>query len=118
MQLNDIFRIENYAEAIQFVRNNSNFTIKELEVDSEGRRFQIVEIPPLTQQQVLSHLRAKREIECFSIINRGELWYSKLTEIQKQELNTWYQSWLDVTEETNKDENGNYIIPIKPSWLI
>ena len=118
MQLNDIFRIENYAEAIQFVRNNSNLTIKELEADSEGRRFQIIEIPPLTKQQVFSHLRAKRDIDCFTIINRGELWYNKLTENQKQELSEWYQKWLDVTEETNKDENGNYIIPEKPNWLV
>ena len=58
-----------------------------------------------------------REEECFVYINRGELWYNKLTEEQKQELESWYQAWLDVTKETNKDENGDYIIPQKPSWL-
>lgn len=65
----------------------------------------------------LEHIRNLRQ-ECFAIINRGELWYNKLTEEQKQELDVWYQAWLDVTEETNKDENGNYIIPEKPSWLV
>lgn len=54
-------------------------------------------------------LRQKRAEECFSIINRGQLWYNTLTTEQVQELNTWYQAWLDVTETK--------IIPTKPSWL-
>lgn len=65
----------------------------------------------------LEHIRNLRQ-ECFAIINRGELWYNRLSESQKQELDVWYQAWLDVTEDTNKDENGNYIIPEKPSWLV
>lgn len=65
----------------------------------------------------LSNIRRKREEECFAYINRGMLWYNTLTETQRQELNTWYKAWLDVTKETNKDENGEYIIPTKPSWL-
>ena len=51
-----------------------------------------------------------REIECFPIINRGTLWYSKLTVEQMSELDNWYQAWLDVTETKE--------IPEKPSWLI
>lgn len=54
-------------------------------------------------------LRTKREIECFPIINRGKLWYDKLTEFQLGELNKWYQEWLNVTDTLIK--------PIKPSWL-
>lgn len=65
----------------------------------------------------LSNLRQRREEECFVYINRGELWYNRLTEEQKQELQTWYQAWLDVTKETNKNEDGKYIIPTKPTWL-
>ncbi len=54
-------------------------------------------------------LRLKRKIECFSVINRGKLWYDSLTEIQLQELSTWYQAWLNVTI--------TLIAPGKPSWL-
>ena len=43
-------------------------------------------------------LRRRRQEECFSVINRGELWYSRLTEEQKTELGVWYQAWLDVTD--------------------
>ena len=54
-------------------------------------------------------LRALREKECFPVINRGNMWYAALSDIQKDELNVWYQAWLDVTETK--------IIPEKPDWL-
>lgn len=54
-------------------------------------------------------LRAIRSKECFSVINRGALWYEKLTDEQKTELETWYQAWLDVTD--------TMVIPEKPEWL-
>lgn len=54
-------------------------------------------------------LRTLREIECFSVVNRGFMWYLSLTDAQKTELQTWYQAWLDVTETEE--------IPEKPTWL-
>ena len=54
-------------------------------------------------------LRFAREIQCFSIVNRGALWLESLTELQREELRTWYQAWLDVTETG--------VIPERPSWL-
>lgn len=54
-------------------------------------------------------LRKQREKECFSIINRGQLWYSQLDVVQLEELEVWYQEWLDVTETLT--------IPEKPNWL-
>ena len=53
--------------------------------------------------------RQRREKECFSIVNRGQLWYNTLTDEQKAELTDWYFAWLDVTK-THK-------IPIPPAWL-
>lgn len=61
------------------------------------------------RKRVLWNLRYKRENECFSVINRGSLWYDRLTPRQKAELADWYQAWLDVTETK--------IIPEKPYWL-
>lgn len=55
-------------------------------------------------------LKSRRELECFRIIdNRSPMWYNHLTAEQKQELEAWYQAWLDVTETK--------IIPVKPEWL-
>lgn len=54
-------------------------------------------------------LRRKRQEECFSYINRGEIWYDRLTEEQKEELKQWYDAWLDVTETK--------VVPNKPDWL-
>jgi hypothetical protein len=36
-------------------------------------------------------LRLRRKVECFDYINRGALWYNRLTENQKNELNIWYE---------------------------
>lgn len=54
-------------------------------------------------------LRARREKECFPIINRGQPWYDTLTVAQRNELWEWYKEWLDVT--------STGIIPTTPSWV-
>lgn len=58
----------------------------------------------------LTSLRDQREKICFPYINRGELWYSKLSAEQREELVVWYQAWLDVTDTK--------AIPVAPTWLI
>lgn len=54
-------------------------------------------------------LREQREQICFSVINRGKLWYNCLTTEQLAELKRWYHDWLNVTETLQ--------IPVKPEWL-
>ena len=58
----------------------------------------------------LTSLRSQREKACFPYVNRGEMWYSRLSAEQKEELGTWYQAWLDVTETK--------VAPEKPEWLV
>ena len=53
--------------------------------------------------------RLRRETECFSVINRGQLWYEGVSLVQLLELRSWYKSWLNVTE--------TMVVPDKPSWL-
>lgn len=65
--------------------------------------------PAEIEAKNLLEIRQKREMECFSVINRGILWYESLTDSQKEELKTWYNKWLDVTETKT--------IPEKPIWL-
>lgn len=68
---------------------------------------------PYTEEELkehkLSKLRRQREVVCFSIINRGQLWYDTLTETQKIELREWYVAWLNVTE--------TLVVPTKPKWI-
>lgn len=54
-------------------------------------------------------LRHQRQLECFSIINRGALWYDTLTVSQREELDIWYHQWLDVTD--------TLVVPECPEWL-
>lgn len=64
----------------------------------------------LENAKVLRDLRAQREKSCFQYVNRGYLWYNRLTDTQKDELDVWYQAWLDVTDTK--------VIPDMPEWLI
>lgn len=61
------------------------------------------------RKALCDELRQRRETECFSYINRGQLWYDRLTEEQKVELEKWYAGWLKVTDTLTA--------PAKPSWL-
>ena len=63
----------------------------------------------LERQRLIEDLKSRRERECFSIINRGKAWYDTLTEEQYEELQVWYQAWLNVTT--------TLVVPDKPSWL-
>jgi len=55
------------------------------------------------------NLRFRRETECFSVVNRGQLWYEGITLSQLLELRQWYKAWLDVTT--------TLVAPDKPKWL-
>ena len=119
-ELNDIFyNDKEYSQRAKWC-NENGYVIKEIDADEEGkRRFQIQETPPLTEEQILNNLRDRREAECFIYINRGALWYNKLSTIQQQELEVWYRAWLDVPQvylET-KPTDIEMIIPTKPNWL-
>ena len=55
------------------------------------------------------NMRLQREQKCFPIINRGKLWYDKLTSEQTLELKNWYQAWLDAPQTG--------VVPDRPAWL-
>ena len=107
---NDIFYEDNeYGDRAIWCNETNTYHIEEIEPDEVGRRFKIVKNPEPTEEQILDEIRSRREVECFSVINRGQLWYNMLTNEQIEELNVWYHNWLDVTQTK--------IIPEKPSWL-
>ena len=61
------------------------------------------------RESIKQELRNRREVECFSIINRGQLWYESLDGQQRTELREWYTAWLKVTETLQ--------VPEKPTWI-
>lgn len=67
------------------------------------------QIDSMYEAETLNGYRLQREKDCFPIINRGEFWYDRLTDQQREELQLWYQAWLDVTQTQT--------IPVKPEWL-
>ena len=56
-----------------------------------------------------AEFRLRREKECFSVINRGQLWYEGVSITQLLELRQWYKAWLNVTE--------TMVVPERPAWL-
>ena len=60
-------------------------------------------------EEAKEEYRLRREKECFSVINRGQLWYEGISITQLLELRKWYKDWLAVTE--------TMVIPEKPAWL-
>ena len=70
----------------------------------------------VSAENEINDIRALRQIECFSVADRGKLWYDGLTDAQYKELNEWYQAWLDVTE--SKTKSGGFKIPERPKWLV
>ena len=61
------------------------------------------------QDRLKEEYRRRRESECFTVINRGQLWYESLSQQQRKELKTWYKAWLNVTE--------TMAVPEIPAWL-
>lgn len=105
------------ASEIQF-DETYEFSDEEYEVGFDGKIYSKTEMESfdyITKKLEfdndikLSNIRFQRETECFPVINRGELWYAKLTTEQKSELASWYQAWLDAPQTG--------IIPAKPEWL-
>lgn len=64
MKINDIFRESKYSQAWQLVKANiENLTIIELPADSDGRRFQIIEIPePSAKEKAETEILQIKEI--------------------------------------------------------
>lgn len=120
-KVGDIFTVDNeYSQRAQFC-NENGLMIVEIEKSADGkRRFQIQEVPAPTKEEILNIIRSIRESECFPIINRGSLWYDKLTDEQKQELSEWYENWLNTPQIYQSSDNVDYktILPEKPQWLI
>lgn len=100
----DSTEIEAPADLDHFERNYRAYLIKDgsLFFDEE-------QATALQTEEENEQLRVERDTECFSVINRGWLWYDTLTEKQTKELRKWYKDWLDVTDTRKK--------PVKPDWL-
>lgn len=63
----------------------------------------------LIKNELKEAIRKRRARECFPIVNRGKLWYNRLSSEQVEELDKWYSAWLDAPE--------THTIPTEPEWL-
>ena len=88
----------------EFRQNHSSYHINNGKMERDSQKAEKDK-----EYAINSELRALRESECFSVINRGTLWYNNLTEQQYEELSKWYKEWLDVTQTKT--------IPKPLSWI-
>lgn len=69
----------------------------------------VVDTIPRTIEEQKNIIRRLRMNRVFPVINRSQMWFNSLTEQQKQDIQNWYQEWLDAPD--------NLVIPERPSWL-
>lgn len=103
MQLNQIFKIEQYSEAFEYISQNG-YTIKEIEKDINGnRQFQIVEIPKPSQKQ-LAEQEIQRLKDLLSSTDYKAIKYAEglFTEEEYAETKALRQSWRDKINELEK----------------
>ena len=108
-----------YKDRTEKLSNGSTQTYKDLVMPAVEAKAaydeeeDIMVYIPYTAEEIAENkkttLRARREVECYPYINRGELWYETLTAAQRAELQKWYAEWLNVTE--------TLVVPEKPAWL-
>lgn len=69
-------------------------------VNENGHKVGTLKLVPHIQSDEgkREEIRYTREQRCFPIINRGKLWYDKLTDEQLKELGEWYVAWLNAPE--------------------
>lgn len=96
--------IEVPADLDHFERNYRAYRIKDGALFFDEDKASAIQTEEENEQ-----LRVERDKECFTVINRGWLWYDTLSDKQTKELRKWYQDWLDVTDTRKK--------PDRPSWL-
>lgn len=90
MELGTIFRENEYNKAIEYISQYSNLTIQEIEADTFGRRFQIVEIPQPTQKELA-------EIE----INALKNWFNRYYSEHEQKYRRLYTMKLYCDDGTH-----------------
>lgn len=76
---------------------------------NEYKDYVEVVLRPNREEERLDRLRVERERTCFPVVNRGAVWYNRLTPEQQAELQAWYQAWLDVTKTG--------VMPKTPKWV-
>lgn len=86
-EIGDIIHIEEYTDAVTWCCLN-NATLKEIEPDEQGRRFQIIEIVPYTP--------TKEEVKAAREIYRREHMDSKTAERSRRMANG---TWTSADEE-------------------
>lgn len=117
ISVNQDNQIENYA----IIGEIDNGIIVELQKDFSDENYRhwrlingelvydVILQEAVAHEEKLRAIREKREVECFSVVNRGGIWYDTLTEQEKSDLMEWYQAWLEAPE--------TLIIPEKPTWI-
>ena len=62
----------------------------------------------IISESTKAKIRARREVECFAICDRGA-WFASLSEARKKIVLKWRAAWLDATETG--------ICPAKPEFI-
>lgn len=100
----DSVEVADPGDPLHFEDNFTSYRVRDGTALFDEERLKAI-----AEETALENYRQRRETECFSVVNRGTLWYEELTQKQKAELKKWYCAWLDGT--------ATLTVPDKPAWL-
>jgi hypothetical protein len=80
-----------------------------LEIKPDSKGYPCVVKTERSVEETKEIIRRLRTNRVFPIINRSNFWFNSLTQSQKDELQVWYQEWLNATKTLK--------IPKRPEWL-
>ena len=73
------------------------------------RDGRLIKNPDYISEWDKDKIRARRQSECFAVIDRP-LWFDELPEDKQAQLRQWRREWLDAPETG--------VIPEPPDWLL
>jgi hypothetical protein len=114
----DVMTFEEFSQLTGYslVEVPDNLIIPPEASDFENDTFIQTKFDDRYSEKLIDDIRKIRDKECFSVVNRSNLWYIKLTEEQKTELEEWYQEWLELPNK-QKETKNKLKYPVKPSWV-
>ena len=99
MKINDIFDLNLYDEAYEFIKKNNNLTIEDL----GNGQYQIVELLPISIQEQNKLIQQKRESLYQQISDKLKLDYDEAVARNSDNIEELKQKWLESKDKIRNE---------------
>lgn len=99
MKINDIFDLNLYDEAYEFIKKNNNLTIEDL----GNKQYKIVELLPISIQEQNKLIQQKRESLYQQISDKLKLDYDEAVARNSDNIEELKQKWLESKDKIRNE---------------